>query len=577
MDVVTGDYSADSISILLNGAALNVVATVPAQYELDVIQATDVNATFSLDLDPSTVNDTTFNVYGTQSGMHTGSITYQGGSHTATFDPDIDFYDGEMVTAMLTKELKSVIGPFLNGFCWQFTAGITTTSDGTFANPLNFTVGSNPRGMYAGDFDSDGDIDIASTSNPSSIAVLLNNGDGTFGAPAYTTVQGDPMALFGADLDADGDIDLVSAHNQAGTSHLVILKNNGSGVFTVHATYAPAILGQSVYGGDIDADDDVDIIMSDGWGAGDNVRVMINNGSGSFSGPTTYTAGTWARGVTINDVDNDGDLDCAVTNSGNANVSILYNDGDGNFTQLSNFAIGDNPTAVYGNDLNGDGFVDLAAANYGGNNITVILNNGNGTFGTQTGYATGANTRALHGGDFDGDGDIDLCGSNNGASSVAVLLNNGDGTYQSADIYTVGSTPWGIQAGDYDGDGDLDIACNNYSSGNMTVLYNTGGGYVQEQHGHTITPYLAVYPNPASFRCTFRFAVPAGRGDISVNVFDVAGRRLRTYSIPGNTAMPNMIVWDGNDERGRSVASGVYFCKLESETISLTKELVLIR
>jgi hypothetical protein len=221
--------------------------------------------------------------------------------------------------------------------------------------------------------------------------------------------------------------------------------------------------------------------------------------------------------------------------------------------------------------------VDLAAANYGGNNITVILNNGNGTFGTQTGYATGANTRALHGGDFDGDGDIDLCGSNNGASSVAVLLNNGDGTYQSADIYTVGSTPWGIQAGDYDGDGDLDIACNNYSSGNMTVLYNTGGGYVQEQHGHTITPYLAVYPNPASFRCTFRFAVPAGRGDISVNVFDVAGRRLRTYSIPGNTAMPNMIVWDGNDERGRSVASGVYFCKLESETISLTKELVLIR
>lgn len=577
MDIVTGDYDADSISILLNGAALNVVATNPSQYQLDVPQASNVEATFSLDLDPATVNDTTFLVYGSQSGLHPGTITYESGSYTATLDPDLDFYDGEMVASVLTKDLQATLGPFLNGYCWQFTSEVPAVSDGTFADPLNFTVGANPRGMYVADFDLDNDLDIAATSNPNSIAVLLNNGDGTFGSPSHTTVQGDPIALFGADLDNDGDIDLVSAHNEPGSSHLVILKNNGSGVFSVHATYAPAILGQSVFGGDIDADGDIDLIMSDGWGSGDNVRVMINNGTGSFSGPNTYTAGTWARGVTITDVDNDGDLDCAVTNSGNDNVSILYNDGNGNFPQLANFNIGDSPTAIYGNDLNGDGFVDLASANYGGNSITVIMNNGNGTFNAPVEYATGANTRALHGGDFDGDGDIDLCGTNNGASSVAVLLNNGDGTFQSAAVYTVGSTPWGIQAGDYDGDGDLDIACNNYSNSNLTVLYNTGGGYVQEHDGGGVIPYLMVYPNPATRYSTFRFAVPAEQNDIAVKIFDVAGRNVRTYSISGSADAPCTIVWDGTDAHGRPVANGVYFCRLDSETISLTREIILIR
>jgi len=577
MDIVTGDYDADSISVLLNGAALNVVLTDPVQNQLDVNQATDIQATFSLDLDPTTLNDSTFLAYGSQSGMHQGSVTYQSGSLTAMLDPDMDLYDGEIITAILTREVQSVLGPLLGGYAWHFTAEVTAISDGVFADPQDFSVGAQPRGMYAADFDMDGDVDIAATSNPNRVAVLLNNGNGTFGSPAYTTVQGDPIALFGADLDNDQDIDLVSAHNQPGSSHLVILKNNGSGVFTVHATYAPAILGQSVFGGDIDADGDIDLIMGDGWGAGDNVRVMTNNGTGSFSGPVTYTAGTWARGVTIKDVDNDGDLDCAVTNSGNDNVSILYNNGNGDFTQLSNFAIGDNPTAVFGNDLNGDGFVDLAAANYSGNNITVILNNGNGTFGGQTGYATGSNTRALCGSDFDGDGDIDLCGSNNGASSVAVLLNNGDGTYQTAAVYTVGSTPWGIQSADYDQDGDVDIGCNNYNDGDLTILYNTGGGYVEEHDAASVKPFLMVYPNPASDRIVFRFSMPVNDCDLSIKIFDVAGRIVRCYHIPDQAIDPGTIIWDRIDNNGQNVANGVYFCRLESKNTSLTREIILIK
>ncbi len=577
LDIITVSHNVDSIAVLLNESALNVTSTDPVQNQLAVPKTTNIQATFSLEVDSATLSDSTFIVHGSQSGIHNGFISYNSGTSTVILNPADDLVDGEIVTAILTKDIQSLIGPSLGGFIWDFTAAVSTQSDGTFENPLNFTAGNQPRGLFAGDFDGDWDIDIAATSNPNSVVVLLNNGDGTFAAPVYTSIEGDPIALFGADFDSDGDIDLASAHNQPGTSHLVILKNNGSGVFTVFATYAPAILGQNLSGGDIDADGDIDLVMTDGWGSGTNVRAMLNNGNGSYSGPYTYTAGTWARGIAIEDVDNDGDLDLGVTNAGNDNISILSNDGDGNFPEMTNYAVGDNPIAVYANDLNDDGYVDFATANYSGNNITVILNNGDGTFASPSGYATGSNTRALHGGDFDGDGDIDLVGSNNGTNTVAVLLNNGDGTYGNLATYTVGTNPWGIMSADFDLDGALDIACGNYNSDNVTVLYNTGTGVLE--HGLSdIVTQLSIYPNPFKQNTIIRCRI-LNTTNASLKIYDVAGRLIRVFNVDPYDMNESVtsVSWNGTDEFERVVPNGVYFCQLNADNRTLTRQIVLVR
>ncbi|NOR17596.1 T9SS type A sorting domain-containing protein [candidate division WOR-3 bacterium] len=579
IDLATANFGAHTISILLNESALNVTITDPMQNQLDIPLATDVSATFNLEVDSITLNDSTFMIRASQSGIHIGTINYNSGTSTVSFDPAVDFIDGEVVTAILTKDIHSLIGPYLGGFIWNFTAEVSTQSDGTFENPLNFTTGNEPRGMFAADFDSDWDIDIAATSNPNSVVVLLNNGDGTFAAPAYTSVQGDPIALYGADFDSDGDIDLASAHNQPGTSHLVILKNNGNGVFTVFATYAPATLGQNLSGGDIDTDGDVDLVMTDGWGSGNNVRVMLNNGDGSYAGPYTYTAGTWARGVAVKDVDNDGDLDLGVTNAGNNNISILLNDGDGNFPELINYAVGDNPTAVYSNDFNGDNYIDFATANYSGNNITVILNNGDGTYASPVDYTTGSNTRALHGGDFDGDGDIDLTASNNGTNTVVVLLNMGDGTFDSLATYTVGNSPWGIMSADFDLDGALDIACANYNSNNVTILYNTGVG-IEENKQSNVATFLEVYPNPFCKTISIRLGYQTikNRETPSLKIYDASGRLVKQFSLPSDYCLvPTVISWDGTDNLNRKVPNGIYFCQLVATDFVLTKQVILIR
>jgi hypothetical protein len=429
--------------------------------------------------------------------------------------------------------------------------------------------------MYAADFDVDGDIDIASTSNPNSVAILLNNGDGTFSSPAYTTVEGDPIALFGADLDSDGDIDLASAHNEPGTSHLVILKNNGSGVFTVFATYAPAILGQNISGADFDADGDVDLVITDGWGSGDNVRVMFNNGNGTFSGPYTYSAGTWARGAIALDVDNDGDIDIGVSNAGNNDISILLNDGEGSFVDLANYPVGDNPTAIYGNDFDADGYIDLASANYSDNNITVILNNGDGTFAGPTGYMTGTYTRFIHGGDFDGDGDIDLAASVNGGDSVSVILNNGDGTFSDCTQYGVGNSPWGIQSADFNLDGALDIACVNYNSNNVTILRNMVVG-VEESQPFNTSPFLSIFPNPFRDKVNIQYYIGSGARGIELKIYDATGRLIKRFNHLTTQSL-NQIVWDGTDNLNREVPNGVYFCRVKSSDLTFTKQIVLIR
>lgn len=577
IDLCVANLTVDSVSVLLNQDALSVISTNPEQNKLAVPKSTNVSASFNLSINPTTLNDTTFIIYGAKSGYRSGSMIYDSLTHSVTFDPAADFYDGELVTTLLTKAIQAGSGVNLRGFAWNFSVGVVTASNGTFNNRQNFSVGSEPRGMCAADFDNDRDIDLAVSlsnyPNPGQIAILLNNGNGTFAAPAYYTVMQDPMFVFAADLDMDGDIDLAVAHNEPGSSHLVILKNNGNATFSQFASYAPAILGIDVSGGDFDADGDIDLVMTDGWGSGNNVRIMLNNGNGSFSGPYTYSAGAAANCVMVRDIENDGDMDIIVANGSNNNISVLLNRGDGTFPVLANYPVGNSPDGIYGNDFNDDGYIDIATANYSSSNVTVILNNGDGTFTGPVSYSSGSYTRFITGGDFDGDGDIDLTATANGSDSIAVLLNNGNGTFASAAIYQVGDSPWGIDAADFDRDGDIDIVCANWGTNNVTVWFNSGVGIMEGSIQPKILTYLRVVPNPFRDRVNINYQI-SQPGDIKLKIYDATGRLVTNLK---QLKTNNCVVWDGRDNIGRAVSPGVYFIRFEADNFKQIEKVIRSR
>ncbi len=95
-----------------------------------------------------------------------------------------------------------------------------------------------------------------------------------------------------------------------------------------------------------------------------------------------------------------------------------------------------------------------------------------------------------------------------------------------------------------------------------------------------ITPRLAVlyqnYPNPFNPSTSIEFYLP-NRERASLRIYDVSGRLVRTIIDGSLTEGGHRYTWDGENDEGRRVSSGVYFYMLRSESIELSRKAVLIR
>ncbi len=85
-----------------------------------------------------------------------------------------------------------------------------------------------------------------------------------------------------------------------------------------------------------------------------------------------------------------------------------------------------------------------------------------------------------------------------------------------------------------------------------------------------------VMPNPAPGRCTVSFDV-ASAGPVRVEVLDVGGRVIRSLANGSMAAGPHSLAWDGRDETGRALGSGVYLARILSGNGAATEKVILAR
>jgi hypothetical protein len=94
------------------------------------------------------------------------------------------------------------------------------------------------------------------------------------------------------------------------------------------------------------------------------------------------------------------------------------------------------------------------------------------------------------------------------------------------------------------------------------------------------TPRPAVlfqnYPNPFNPSTSIEFHLPR-REQVSLRVYDVSGRLVRTIVEETLERGDYRFTWDGHNDRGATVASGVYFYMLKSDSISQARKAVLLR
>ncbi|UCB53358.1 MAG: T9SS type A sorting domain-containing protein [Candidatus Zixiibacteriota bacterium] len=84
------------------------------------------------------------------------------------------------------------------------------------------------------------------------------------------------------------------------------------------------------------------------------------------------------------------------------------------------------------------------------------------------------------------------------------------------------------------------------------------------------------YPNPFNPETRIPYFVPRAC-QVKLEVFNVLGQKIRTLVGEHQTAGDREVSWDGRNEAGEQVASGVYFYKLEAEDFIQTKKMILIR
>ncbi|MEQ8765412.1 MAG: VCBS repeat-containing protein [Planctomycetota bacterium] len=349
-----------------------------------------------------------------------------------------------------------------------------------FSGPTSYAAGTRPEAAALGDFDGDGDRDIAVTSDlPDRILVYSNNGNGTFSGPQQIFLGNgtSPHALLAMDIENDGDQDLVVSLKNV--NQIQIVTNIGGGSFSPGATFAT--LGsepRQLAAADFDGNGFADVVASNRESS--NVSVFLNSG-GSFGPATSLAAGDEPRGVAAADFTGDGAPDFAVASHRTRQVLVFTNNGAGAFSQTGALSVGGQlrPEGVATGDLDGNGTQDIATSTEGNGQSfgTVFLNQGGGSFGGRVDYfITGQDPEGIVARDFDLDGDLDLAMANQTSNNISTLLGSGNGTFGSTQLFGAGARPGDLQSADLDGNGSADLVSVNRDSNDITVLLNGAQG-----------------------------------------------------------------------------------------------------
>ncbi|MCH8011502.1 MAG: VCBS repeat-containing protein [Candidatus Marinimicrobia bacterium] len=194
-------------------------------------------------------------------------------------------------------------------------------SNGNFVNAENFYTGDGPVPISAGDFNGDGHIDLVVAHDISdTLVVMVGDGTGGFTLDTAILVGDSPKNIAVGDLNKDGIADIAVACLLDGT--VTILLGDGQGGFTSNSILATE--GSiAVVIEDFDGDGNNDLAINDA--RNDNLAVLLGDGTGGFAAPLTFPVGLLPKGLVSGDFDSDGRPDLAVTNIGDDNVTILHN------------------------------------------------------------------------------------------------------------------------------------------------------------------------------------------------------------------------------------------------------------
>jgi hypothetical protein len=482
----------------------------------------------------------------------------------------------------------------------------------TFTKITSGLIGQAPNNSGFGcswaDYNNDGYVDliIAAANNYGVVnhpsRFYENNGNDTFtriDTTLFTTQLAPYTIPSWSDYDLDGDIDLFigsgPANGNLARDYLFknLLEETGIPYLERIDT---SIIGTDLVDGqvwnwiDYDNDGDMDAYLTNYKSAEPN-NLYRNEGNEYFIKTIAQQVGTIVSDLgqaltnVWGDFDNDGDLDCIVTNDNSA-TRYYRNNNNGTFTKITNLEIitGSGPNyGITSGDYNSDGFLDLYIC---GTNATKGLyrndsQNGNSWINiklTGIGGSTGSNYSAI------------------GTKIKAKAIINGSPVWQMREVSSQNSFNSMNMLNVHFGFGDaviIDSLVIIWTKGIKDVYTNVDvNKFYEAVEGSEISIVSSIieninnnpskfnlhqnYPNPFNPSTKLSFSIGKA-GNVNLVIYNELGQKIRTLINDDLSGGLHEILWNGKNESGLSVPSGIYYARIIHNGLSKSIKMMLIK
>lgn len=342
---------------------------------------------------------------------------------------------------------------------------VVASGNGSFTLSATYPLnrGGSPTGVVTGDFNDDGNMDVAITDQSGSEAgegghaeVWLGGGDLSFSFASNASLTRGGGQLSTGDFNGDGALDLFNKGE--------VLLGNCDGTFTASATLQPQL--HSSYVADLNGDNNMDVV---GIVYGSSITRLMGAGDGSFTeGSLAYPN---VQALAIGFLDDNTSMDVVADAYGTPyTLKTFTQDAMGALTQQSLHNAGDFNTNPIIGDVNNDGNNDVISYDFIANTVNVFLGDGTGALAAPIAVMSGIGSndgRVLI--DVDGDGNRDLLITDQ-INGFAASAGNGNTGFAAPTFVTTGQGAFGLATADFNADGKIDAVVVNISSGDFVIL-----------------------------------------------------------------------------------------------------------
>ena len=124
---------------------------------------------------------------------------------------------------------------------------------------------------------------------------------------------------------------------------------------------------------------------------------------------------------------------------------------------------------------------------------------------------------------------------------------------------------------------NLDLAQNDY--GFYSFINEPGDYKIISKKNILVKPVINLtnYPNPFNPETNISFTINNDSDNVQIDVFDIKGRKVRNIFTGSLISGSHSYIWNGKNENNYSVASGIYFLRITTESGSVSKKMLLLK